>query len=191
MWSGDGARPHPRGPTTSLHDRLADLAEAAPAGASPPELWERDRRYGRRSRVEAVALTVVPLAAVGSLLRALLPAVSYDAGPADTEASPRLPDRLEHPGGWTKGADEVGSIGPLVAIFTASRSTKLVSRTHTRLVGVSASGDYAFLDLPGAAQVPAASPTPRALRGRAGSRNDGSRTARGRPERSATVSADG
>ncbi|WP_193607210.1 hypothetical protein [Nocardioides lijunqiniae] len=137
---------------TSLHDRLADLAEHAPAGAPPDassgdDLWQRGRRYGRRRRLETLTLTLVLLAAVGSLVGALLPATTYDVGPADAQAGLRLPDRLQVPSPWAPGTDDVGELGPLAAVVPAERRTW--SSTSTGVAGVSTDGDYAFLDLPG------------------------------------------
>ncbi|MCD4525981.1 hypothetical protein [Nocardioides sp. cx-173] len=131
----------------SLHDRLADLAEDGPDGPPTSDVWERGRRYGRRRRVEAAALVLVLLAAGGSLLGALLPAMSYDVGPADADAALRLPDRLYAPSPWLRGTDDVGQIGPLVAVVEAERKSWTGSRTA--LAGVSSGGEYAFLDLPG------------------------------------------
>ncbi|MDP2775056.1 MAG: hypothetical protein Q8O61_16000 [Nocardioides sp.] len=148
---------------TSLHDRLTDLAEAAPGGKRPPDLWEQGRRYGRRRRIEAAALTLVLLGAVGSLVGALLPQASYDVGPADARASLRLPDRLYDPSPWLRGTDEVGEIGPLVAVTRAERKTLFDSSVG--VVGVSADGDYAFLDLPDLAEQVAALPDVVALSG--------------------------
>jgi hypothetical protein len=141
---------------TSLHDRLADLAESATDGATPEgdDLWGRGRRYARRRRLETLTLTLVLLAAVGSLVGGLLPAATYDVGPADAGAGLRLPDRIERPSTWLKGTDDVGPIGPVVAVFTSTRASGLVPRNDMGLVAVSASGDYAFLDLPGVARTP-------------------------------------
>ncbi|MCD4534904.1 hypothetical protein LRP67_12485 [Nocardioides sp. cx-169] len=132
---------------SSLHDRLADLAEDGPDRPQPRDAWERGRRYGRRRRLQAAALSLVLLTAVGSLLGALLPALSYDVGPADAEAALRLPDRLYTPSPWLPGTDDVGEIGPLVALVGAERKTW--SGSGAGVAGVSAEGDYAFLDLPG------------------------------------------
>lgn len=137
---------------TSLHDRLADLAESAPPAAPSADLWEQGRRYGRRRRVEAATLTVVLLAAIGSLVGALLPPMSYDVAPADAERTLRLPDRIELPSPWAKGTDDVGPIGPVVAVFSTERRDGWFDLVHDNaLAAVSASGDYAFLDLPDAA----------------------------------------
>ncbi|WP_209021783.1 hypothetical protein [Nocardioides sp. 503] len=136
---------------TSLHDRLADLAESASQDASSEDgdLWERGLRYSRRRRLETVVLTLVILGAVGSLVGALLPAATYEVGPADAQAALRLPDRIEHPSGWTKDTGDVGPIGPLVAIVPSERKTGLLPRSSEDLVAVSVDGDYAFLELPG------------------------------------------
>lgn len=45
---------------TSLHDRLADLAEDAPVGAPTPDLWTAGVRRGRKVRAATVAATGSP-----------------------------------------------------------------------------------------------------------------------------------
>ncbi|WP_341924929.1 hypothetical protein [Nocardioides psychrotolerans] len=136
---------------STLADRLADLADDAPHGTGDTSgasgLWQQGRRYARRRRLETGALVVVLLLALGSVGTWVLPSASYDVAPADASASLRLPDRLFTPSPYLPGTDDVGPVGPLVAVFGAERKTWRGTASNA-LVGVGAAGDYAFLDLP-------------------------------------------
>lgn len=139
---------------STLADRLADLADDAPDGtggsggtAAGSGLWQQGRRYARRRRLETGALVVVLLLALGSVGTWVLPSASYDVAPADASADLRLPDQLFTPSPYLPGTDDVGPIGPLVAVFGAERRSWRGSSSNG-LVGVNAAGDYAFLDLP-------------------------------------------
>ncbi|GAB3784052.1 hypothetical protein [Nocardioides ungokensis] len=131
---------------TTLHDRLADLAEEAPGPLPAPGLWDRGRRYRRRRRAGTLAVlgaTMLVLALLGGVTwhRAAAPLQPAD-GPAE------LPDRVWAPSPWLPSTDRPGR---LVAITAADQGSWTGMRPS--LVGVSATtGDYAFLDdLPDAA----------------------------------------
>jgi hypothetical protein len=131
---------------TTLHDRLADLADHAPAGGPVPDLWERGERYHRRRRAGTAVIV-----ATAVVLMAVVAGVSWQrAAPVPVPAPARgpvgLPDRMWTPSRWLPTAERPGQ---LVAITPADRGTWAGARPG--LVGVSASsGDYAFLDLPDA-----------------------------------------
>lgn len=129
---------------TTLHDRLAELAEDAPPGGPVPDLWVRGRRYRRRQRVGAlgIALTaVVALVAIAGLdWQRSAPEPTPAGGPAG------LPDQVWSPSPWLPSAERPGQ---LVAVTAARQGGWFGDRAA--VVGLSAtSGAYAFLDLPDA-----------------------------------------
>lgn len=129
---------------TTLHDRLAELAEDAPPGGPVPDLWVRGRRYRRRQRVGAlgIALTaVVALVAIAGLdWQRSAPEPAPAGGPAG------LPDQVWSPSPWLPSAERPGQ---LVAVTAARQGGWFGDRAA--VVGLSAtSGAYAFLDLPDA-----------------------------------------
>jgi hypothetical protein len=132
---------------TTLHDRLADLAEDSPPARPAPDLWDRGLRYRRRQRAGTavvVAVAAVALVVLGSVTWLRSPA-AVEQRPVDSPAA--LPDRLFAPSGWLP--DTGGHpLGRIAAVIPADRAS------WTRLnkpqpVGVSATtGEYRFLDLP-------------------------------------------
>jgi hypothetical protein len=132
---------------TTLHDRLVDLAEAAPEALPAPGLWDRGLSYRRRRRAgTAVVLVVAAVALV------VLGSVTWLRSPQTAELLPAdspggLPDRLYTPSRWLPGTDN-RPLGTIAAVIPADRGTW--SGTDDRgLVGVSAvTGEYRFLDLP-------------------------------------------
>lgn len=133
---------------STLHDRLAYVADASTAGPPPTGLWEQGRRVHRRRRagtVAIVAAAVVLLAGVVSLDRSQS---SVDIAPAGPTSKLGLPDRLFLPDPHLAGTDDTGPIGPLSVAFPAIRES-WTGDSSNGLVGVSATGEYAFLDLPG------------------------------------------
>ena len=129
---------------TTLHDRLADLADDAPPGGPAPDLWERGRRYQRQRRA---GTAVVAAAAV--VLLAVVAGVSWQRSapvPAPAQGPVGLPDRVWTPSPWLPTTERPGQ---LVAVSGAERKTW--TGTYSAVVGISAtSGEYAFLDLPDA-----------------------------------------
>ncbi|MDO9456520.1 hypothetical protein [Nocardioides sp.] len=133
---------------STLAERLRDLADDhAPHDLSADDLWGRGRRRQRRRTVGAVALTVLLVAGVVGAGSQLLPSSQREVGPSRGEVTLPLPDRIQAPSGWTSGTDD-GPVGPLVAVLGAERQQLWGSGT-TGLAGLSATGAYRFLDLPG------------------------------------------
>lgn len=126
--------------TTSLHDRLADLADDAPPGGPVPDLWNRGRRYHRRRRAGAIVVgtaVVVLLGVLGTLTWQRAEPEPLPAGPTD---GLRLPDRFYDPSRRLPTTHEDGPLGRLAAVLGSEGG----------LVGVSGStGVYRRLDLPG------------------------------------------
>jgi hypothetical protein len=132
---------------TTLHDRLVDLAEAAPEALPAPGLWDRGLSYRRRRRAGTAFVLVVAAVALVVLGSAtwLRSPQTAELLPADSPGG--LPDRLYTPSRWLPGTDD-GPLGAIAAVIPAGRGTW--SGTDDRgLVGVSAvTGEYRFLDLP-------------------------------------------
>ena len=133
---------------TNLHDRLADLAEAAPSPTAGGDLWGRGRALGRRRTAVTVGSALaclVLLVSTGFSWASLAPPQWAPATGGELE----FPDRFFEPSPWLDGTDEAGPIGPLVAVIPAKRRDW--STTTNGVVGVSATtGEYRFLDLAGA-----------------------------------------
>src|SRR4051812_8665492 len=107
---------------TTLHDRLADLADDAPPGGPAPDLWERGRRYHRQRRVGTLAIAgaaCVALVAIAGLSWQQSGGLPEPAAPPSVERA--LPDRLWTPSPWLPGTDEAGPLGPLAAVVGADR----------------------------------------------------------------------
>lgn len=129
---------------TTLHDRLADLADEAPASLPTPGLWDRGRRYHRRRRTGTLAVLGVAVLALvllgGTTWHRSAPPVEPATG------SVGLPDRVWTPSPWLPSTARPGR---LVAVTGAERGSW--TGTSPGVVGISATtGEYAFLDLPGA-----------------------------------------
>ncbi|SDD00153.1 hypothetical protein [Nocardioides lianchengensis] len=138
---------------STLHDRLADLADTAPEGGPEPELWDRGRRYGRRRRVEAAAAWCLVVVAVAAGALMLGPRHPAGPDPVDLGRTERnLPRTVHAPSGWAPGSDEVGPPGPLAAIAVGMRKWRdglTGMRTAPSVFGVSAvDGSARWIDLP-------------------------------------------
>jgi hypothetical protein len=129
---------------TTLHDRLADLADEAPIGVPAPDLWTRGVRVHRVRRAGTLAIITTAV-----VLLAVVAAVDWQRSapvPAPAYGSVGLPDRVWSPSPWLPSTQQPGQ---LVAVSGAEQATW--TGTHPAVVGISAStGGYAFLDLPGA-----------------------------------------
>ena len=132
---------------STLHDRLADLAQDAPPALPDPGLWDVARGYHRRRRLGTAVVagaTVLALALIGGLGW-----VRADDGiePAAPGARPALPDTIWEPSRWLPGTDDEGPLGQLAALLPAERGGW--TGAEEAVVGVSAAtGEYRFLDLP-------------------------------------------
>lgn len=131
---------------STLHERLAALAEEAPSALPEVGLWERGRRYARVRRAGTVAIVVAAV-----LVLVGITGVTWQQGrppqPAPAGSAPAVPDRIWDPSPWLDGTDDGRPLGQLAALVPAPRGGLL--RSHLGLVGVSATtGDYRFLDLP-------------------------------------------
>jgi hypothetical protein len=128
---------------STLHERLAELAEDAPPGDRLPDLWERGRRIARRRRLGTVAI-----AAAACLALVVVGVLGWQRGrttvePASPESRPALPDRLYTPSRWLPGTAG-HPIGPIAALVPGERGSH-----GWGFAGVSATtGEYRFLDLP-------------------------------------------
>ncbi|GAA4720219.1 hypothetical protein [Nocardioides conyzicola] len=129
---------------TTLHDRLTDLAEEAPAGGPVPDLWERGRRVHLVRRAGTLGIV-----AAAVLLLAVIVGVDWQRSapePTPARGTVGLPDRVWAPSPWLPSTDRPGQ---LVALSSADKGTW--TGAHSAVVGISASsGEYAFVDLPGA-----------------------------------------
>ncbi|VXB46777.1 hypothetical protein [Nocardioides sp. AX2bis] len=133
----------------TLQDQLEELALREPVTTPTTGLWERGRRYGRRRRAGAVlvgggaAAVVLAVVAVGWL---------RVPGAADLPATGgtlelTLPDAFHEPSRWLPTTDDPP--GPLVAVIP-TQDASFWGEEEPGVVGVSAAtGEYAFLDLPG------------------------------------------
>ncbi|WP_296601989.1 hypothetical protein [Nocardioides sp.] len=134
--------------TTSLHDRLAALADDAPPGGPAPGLWDRGRRVARRRRAGTAVIAAVVVLALGALGALDWSLSRPELAPTDTDALPaemRLPDHFYEPTHRLPGT-EGHPIGPLVAVLGGDRAGQELNG----IAGVSAeTGEYRYLDLPG------------------------------------------
>jgi len=137
---------------TTLHDRLADLADQAPVGGAAPDLWSRGvRRHRRRRAVGAAAALVVGLVGVTGVLAGL----RSDPAPQPAQVpfeQLHLPRTAYPPSPWAAGTDETGAPGRLAFVSVAERNQTRGVRETTQLFqpfGMSAvDGSSVFLDLP-------------------------------------------
>lgn len=136
---------------STLHDRLEELAAAAPdGGPTPADLWERGVRRGRARRAAAVAAAVAVVALVAGTT-ALVRQQHPTPLPAGTPArSLHLPEVVNAPGTWS---DDEGPDGPLAALGLSLRTTPrglTGERQSLEIFGVSAvDGRLAWVELPG------------------------------------------
>jgi hypothetical protein len=125
---------------TTLHDRLADLADEAPIGVPAPDLWTRGQRVHRRRCAGTVVIVAVTVLVLGILGVTSWQRDRQEPLPTVPTEGMRLPDHLYVPSRWLPGTDDDGPLGRLSAIVLGVRG----------VTGVSAStGEYRHLDLPG------------------------------------------
>ncbi len=132
---------------TTLHDRLADLADSAPQALPEPDLWGRGRRYGRRRRIGTAVIVAVTLVLLGVVVGVSELRSRSTVAPASPSSEPALPTRIVHPNVWLDGTDDAGPLGQLAAIYETPRGGW--TGASYGVVGIAAStGEYRFLDLP-------------------------------------------
>jgi hypothetical protein len=123
---------------TTLHDRLSDLADEAPISAAPPGTWSAGRRLQRRQRLGTGLVVATVVALLSGLVGFSWAQSDVDVQPASPTQELGLPDRFYPVSERLPGTDDTGPIGPLSATLTG----------YERLVGISGTGEYAYLDLP-------------------------------------------
>jgi len=134
---------------TTLHDRLAELADDAPPGGPDANLWDRGRHLHRRRQVGTAVIVAVVVLTVGALGAADW--MRSRPAPRPADSAPALPDRIWAPSPWLPGTGETGPLGQLAAVQFAERGSW--TGTDRGLVGISATaGEYRFLDLPDATE---------------------------------------
>ncbi|WP_243060926.1 hypothetical protein [Nocardioides sp. SR21] len=139
---------------TTLHDRLAELADDVPSGGPAPDLWDRGRRY-RRARLAGTVVIVAAAAVVVALVAGISWQRSVPPAPQPAGTPAGLPDRVYAPSRWLPGTDDEGPLGQLAAVVSAERGSW--TGTSYELVGISATtGEYRFLDVPGSGEVESA-----------------------------------
>lgn len=132
---------------TTLHDRLGDLADEAPTNAEPDGLWATGRRLHRRQRAGTAVVLVTVAALLGGLAGLSWSQGRVQVEPAGLDTELGMPDQIWLADGHLPGTDETGPIGPLVAVVPNVRE-QWIGDASNGLVGISATGEYAFLDLP-------------------------------------------
>lgn len=149
---------------STLHDRLAALADEAPRGAPDADLWDAGQRRHRRRRVQgvlAVAVVVALVGGLGALLRDPHPVPPADAPFAELH----LPRTVRPPSPWAPGTEEEGPLGPLATVAMARRYEREGLRGRRlgyAVFGVSAvDGSVRFLDIPGVTDAQGGLRTPR------------------------------
>lgn len=134
---------------TTLHDRLAELADEAPVALPAPGLWERGRRYRKLRRTGTAAIVVAACLALVVLSGVTWLQSTPPSRPAPAGSPVGLPDRIWAPSPWLAGTDDAGPLGQLVAVVPTERGGW--TGKDLGLVGIPATtGEYRFLDLPDA-----------------------------------------
>lgn len=132
---------------TTLHDRLADLADDALPPMPAPALWERGVLYRRRGRTATAVVLAVAVVALTALGSATWVRSWRSAEPLPAGSPPALPDRLFAGSAWLPDTDG-HPLGRIAAVIRADRGS-WTELGHPEALGVSAiTGEYRFLDLP-------------------------------------------
>ncbi|GAB3264604.1 hypothetical protein [Nocardioides dilutus] len=132
---------------TTLHDRLRDLADEASTGAVPGDLWAIGRRQHRRRRAGTAVVVAAALVALAGLGGLAWSRSHTSVQPAGTDAPLGMPDQIWLADEHLPGTDDTGPIGPLVAVVPTVRDA-WIGGSSNAVLGISATGEYAFLDLP-------------------------------------------
>lgn len=132
---------------TTLRDRLSDLADQAPSATPPGALWSTGQRIHRRRRAGTAVIVVAAVALLVGLGGLSVWSTRVDVQPAGVETELGLPDQIYTADPHLAGTDDTGPIGPLVAVVPMVREAWVGDSSHG-LLAISATGRYAFLDLP-------------------------------------------
>ncbi|CAN5563949.1 hypothetical protein BH10ACT10_BH10ACT10_20460 [soil metagenome] len=137
--------------SVDVRQQLDRLAQDAPTGGPPSDLWQRGVRRRRRRLAGGAAACVLAVLVGGGLagtVVALAPTPTVVPAAGDGAA---IPDRLVQPDPWTAGTDRKGPPGRLAVVAGAARKSGILGTARDGLVGVTAArGEYRFLDLQGA-----------------------------------------
>jgi hypothetical protein len=135
---------------TTLRDRLADLAEDAPAGSRPPDHWRAGRRRARRLRIATAGTVLVAAALVGIGSSLVVTRVQAGPEPAGSGTKTVLPDRFFEPSSRLPVAHHPP--GQLIAASPWYREswTRWTGWNTYGVMAISATTQaYSFLELPG------------------------------------------
>ncbi len=135
--------------SVDVRQQLDRLAQDAPTGVAPSDLWQRGVRRRRRRLAGGVAASVLAVLVGGGLAGAIVSVTPRPTvAPAATDGA-AIPRAVIVPDPWTPGTDREGPPGRLAVVLGAERMTGW-GNSSDGLVGVSATtGEYRFLDLPG------------------------------------------
>ena len=135
--------------SVDVRQQLDRLAQDAPTGVAPSDLWQRGVRRRRRRLAGGVAASVLAVLVGGGLAGAIVSVTPRPSvAPAATDGA-AIPRAVIVPDPWTAGTDREGPPGRLAVVLGAERMTGW-GNSSDGLVGVSATtGEYRFLDLPG------------------------------------------
>ena len=127
---------------TTLHGRLSDLAEeSSRADAAEPDsgdLWSRGVRRHRRQQLGSGVVVGVVVALIAGIVGLSWSRSDVDVQPASEVGHLGLPDHFYFPPERLPSTEDTGPIGPLSALMSGLEEP----------VGISATGEYARLDLP-------------------------------------------
>lgn len=135
---------------TTLHDQLADLADAAPPGGPVTGLWQQGARRQRRRRAARLGAAAAAVMVVATLAAVLRPVVAEEPEPVQAPFGElHLPRAVHAPDPW---AHSTARPGRLAVVGLATEYDPAGIRGHVERLsafGVSAvDGSAVFLDLP-------------------------------------------
>ena len=127
---------------TTLHDRLSDLADEASSDPLPGDLWATGRRLHRRHRAGTALVVAIVVGLLTGITGLSWSRSHVDVEPASEVGRLGFPDRFYWPSEDLPTTTDTGPIGPLSALLSGIQKP----------VGISGTGEYAILDLPGWSQ---------------------------------------
>ena len=137
--------------SVDVHEGLDRLAQQAPVGPPPGDLWRRGVRRRRRTVATAAAAGVLAVVAVGTGAGLVADRADRwaDPEPAADASRDAMPAHVEAPSPWLRDDSSKGPLGRAAIVAGAERSSWRHG-TVKAVFGVSArTGAYRFLDLPG------------------------------------------